>query len=275
MDLQDQTTNAPLAQERIYEEIKKLILKSPSPSYGFRWLVTIKRLKEIFPEIHALIGVIQPPQHHPEGDVFEHTMQAIDAAARFKNYQSNDEKLMIVMSALCHDLGKPATTDEHGKAIGHETIGIPITKTLLHRMTNDQSLIKAVVTMVRYHLLPFIFLQQESSLKAYKRLALKLAPEVTMRQIGILSLADNQACNPNGHEPREVAYNKLEQFMLKTEQATVTHGPEAPVLLGRHLLDTVPPGPKLGELLKAAYLIQIDEGITDWEELKRRVLAKP
>jgi tRNA nucleotidyltransferase (CCA-adding enzyme) len=273
MDLHDQATNAPLAQERIHEEMKKLLLKSPSPSYGFRWLVAINRLNEIFPEIHALIGVNQPPQHHPEGDVFEHTMQAIDAAARIKTFQSNDEKLMVVMSALCHDLGKPATTDEQGRAIGHETVGIPITKTLLHRMTNDHALIKAVTKMVRYHLLPFIFLDQKSSLKAYKRLALKLAPEVTMRHIGLLSLADNQACNPKGHAPLEVAYDKLEQFMQKTEQATVTHGPEAPVLLGRHLLDTVPPGPELGKLLKEAYLIQIDEGITDWEELKRRVLT--
>jgi len=48
--------------------------------------------------------------------------------------------------------------------------------------------------------------------------------------------------------------------------------PEKPVLLGRNLLDDVKPGKKMGELLKKAYEIQIEEGITDWQILKQRVL---
>jgi tRNA nucleotidyltransferase (CCA-adding enzyme) len=66
--------------ERIDQEFAKLFLKSNKPSLGIRWLKFINRLKEILPELYATIGVEQNPQWHPEGDVFEHTMQSLDAA---------------------------------------------------------------------------------------------------------------------------------------------------------------------------------------------------
>ena len=67
--------------ERIESEFDKLLLKSKRPSLGIRWLLEIGRLQEIFPELAATIGVQQEPDWHPEGDVFEHTMQSLDAAA--------------------------------------------------------------------------------------------------------------------------------------------------------------------------------------------------
>ncbi|KKQ49395.1 MAG: tRNA nucleotidyltransferase/poly(A) polymerase family protein, partial [candidate division TM6 bacterium GW2011_GWF2_38_10] len=129
MSFVDQVRNVPIAKERIYEEIKKLLLKSRAPSLGFRWLLSIGRLKEIFPELYALIIIQQRPDYHPEGSAFEHTMQTLDAAACYEHYQAwntlsaEDEKLMLLCAALMHDLGKAVTTDARLSCHGHERAG--------------------------------------------------------------------------------------------------------------------------------------------------------
>ena len=61
---------------------------------------------------------------------------------------------------------------------------------------------------------------------------------------------------------------------MKAKQARVLHEVEQPVLLGRDLLDSVEPGPEMGKLLKKAYELQIEEGIKDKHELKKRILGK-
>jgi len=280
MALRDQQTHQPLARERIFEEIKKMILKSCRPSLGFRWLKKIERLHDTFPEIHALIAIQQRADYHPEGDVFEHTMQAIDAAAQSDYYHetlwgaAEDEKFLIVIGTLCHDFGKATTTDENLHCHGHEEAGVPLAQKFLKRITDDLFLSKAVSKLVRHHLAPFMLLREEAGAKAYKRLAAKLAPEVTMRQLGLVALADYRGRNGINSQPLTAHQEKFDQFINNAEQANVVHQAEAPVLLGRHLLDVVQPGPQMGELLDKAYNIQIDEGITDVDELRRRVLGE-
>jgi len=278
MKLEDPQTYTPLARERIYEEIRKLFLKSRKPSLGFRWLQDIKRLKEIFPELYALIGIKQRPDYHPEGDAFEHTMQVLDACAILDKYEASetcsleDEKFTIMAAALCHDLGKALTTDEELHSKNHEKESVALAKKLLKRFTRDSSLIKAVCKLVRYHMMPHNLLRENASAKAYKRLAHKIAPEASMRQLALLALADTRGRNPNGPEPLTGYEDEFKSFLEKTDKINVLHRPEPPVLLGRHLLDIVKPGKEMGELLKQAYRIQIDENIKDLEELKRRVL---
>ena len=98
-----------ISAERIHAEFDKLFTLSTRPSLGLRWLRAIGRLQEILPELYHTIGIQQDPLWHPEGDVFEHTMQAIDAAAQ----RPVDDKRLLVLAALCHDLGKVTTTRMH------------------------------------------------------------------------------------------------------------------------------------------------------------------
>jgi tRNA nucleotidyltransferase (CCA-adding enzyme) len=280
MELHDIQTKQPLARERIFEEIKKLFLKSRSPSLGFRWLVSIDRLKDTFPELHELLNIQQRVDYHPEGTVFEHSMQTLDAAAQFDDYQTTlwgtaeEEKFMIMLGTLCHDLGKTTHTDDQLSCKGHDEAGVPLAKSLLKRLTNNMFISTAVTKLVRYHRAPITFLKDGSSAKAYKRLAAKLAPEVTLRQLGIVALADLQGRNSAGHEPLTLLHRDVfERFLHEAEKAQVAHQPEPPVLLGRHLLGLVAPGPEMGKILKKAYDLQIEEGIQDVEELKRRVLS--
>jgi tRNA nucleotidyltransferase (CCA-adding enzyme) len=228
----------------------------------------------LFPELGELVGVEQREDYHPEGDVFEHTMQSIDASAKLE--LDEPKKFMIMLAVLCHDFGKPKTTDENKHTRGHEKVGVPIAKTFLRRFTWDSMLIRSVCKLVQYHMMPLLLVEQKSSIKAYKRLALKLAPEVSLKDLYLLAWADTCGRNKDGSEPLEESFEKeiLEKFWGKSQEAKVETGPEEPVLHGRDLMGLIEPGPQMGLLLKKAYQIQIDQGVTDKEELKRLILDK-
>lgn len=280
MELHDTELNAPLARERICEEFKKLLLKSHEPSRGFIWLHRINRLQEILPELARLIGVQQRFDYHPEGDVFIHTMQALDFAAHYQDFREGiwgdalREKLLILLSVLCHDLGKAETTLKDLTCHGHADAGVPLAKSFLKKITNDHELMSLSCQLVKYHLHPFAFLREKAGLRSYRRLALKLGFPLTLRQLGLLALFDAQGRCGHGKDPRAEALENFNQFMKYVEQANLLQGPEKPLLLGRHVQDVIAPGPAMGKLLKRAYEIQIEEGINDWEELKKRVLEK-
>ena len=75
---------------------------------------------------------------------------------------------------------------------------------------------------------------------------LKLSPQVTMRHLGLVALADSRGRNPAASDPLTIFSEEFDNFMKEAEKAEVLERPEAPVLLGRHLLDVIPPGPEMG-----------------------------
>lgn len=263
-----------VSKERIEAEFDKLLLKSKQPSLGFRWLLEIGRLADILPEVQAAVSIQQDQRWHPEGNLFEHSLQTLDAAARLP-YQGG-EKLIMLYAALCHDLGKLTTTvrepDGSITAYGHDKAGVPITRTLLQHITLKKSILRPVEKLVRYHMQPSQFISGGAKKPAYKRLAHKLAPHVSMQMLADLALADSQGRNPKGHDPLCVQDPDVEQFRIKAQEINVLDTAEPPVLQGRDLLDAIKPGKEMGRLLKEAYAIQMEEGITDKEVLKRRVL---
>lgn len=257
--------------ERIEQEYAKLFLTAHTPSRSFSWLHRIGRAS-LYPELFTLASVPQNPDYHPEGDVFEHTMQTIDAAAQL-TYASAQEKLLIMYASLCHDLGKATTTDM-GPPItskGHQAAGVALTTQLLERIVCSKSFIDRVCLLVRYHMMPGQL--QESNDAAYKRLARKLFP-VTLFQLGMLALADKRARNERRGAPLSGSVKVVDLFLKKAQYAGVLAGIEQPILQGRDLLAVIPPGPELGQLLDAAYEIQLEQGITDKEMLKKMVLSK-
>lgn len=194
-----------------------------------------------------------------------------------KHLLLGDKKFLIMLAVLCHDFGKALTTDSEGKSKGHDVAGVPLAKSFLKRFTWDSMLIRSVCKLVRYHRMPLVLVEQESSLKAYKRLALKLAPEVSLKDLSMVAWADVRGRNAKSSDPLTSGFAEndkiLKLFWDNVEAAKVETGPEKPVLLGRHIIDIVEPGPEMGKLLKKAYDIQIEEGIKDVDELKKRVLS--
>lgn len=268
MDLSD------ISQERIVEEFAKLCIKGVKPSLGIQWLQDTGRLKTVLPEIYNTIGIKQDPEWHPEGDVYEHSKQAMDAAALLE-YKTNEDKLTMVLAALCHDVGKIVATQEIDgriRSLGHDVKGVPIAATFLDRVLHTQKIKDKILKLVRYHMMPVAFIKNNAGPAAYKRLAKKLAPEVTMQELTRLAHCDKSGRNPNRQAPFEVCPEELiEAFLERAKQYGVDQTFEPPVLMGKDLLGVVQPGPQLGKLLKKAYKIQIEEGITDKEELKKRL----
>ncbi|MGE0010506.1 MAG: CCA tRNA nucleotidyltransferase [Candidatus Babeliales bacterium] len=265
-----------VSRERIEEECTKWLLKSKRPSLALDWLDKIGRLKEIFPEVAALKGIAQEPQWHPEGDVYEHTKQALDAAAAL-SYDSDREKLILMYAALCHDLGKVSTTQKiEGviKSHGHALVSKRLATKLLKRITRDADLLTSVQKLVAYHMHPLQFVDNGAKLSAYKRLALKLAPQVTLCMLAKLATADRQGRNPHGPKPLTCIPDVVHTFLAQAEKAQVMHKVEAPILYGRDFIDVVAPGPQLGAYVKFAYHLQLQHGITNKEELKQMVLRK-
>ncbi len=266
-----------VSKERIESEFEKLFLNSKSPSLALVWLQKIGRLKEILPEVHATIGTLQSSDWHPEGDVFEHTKQALDLSAR-QFYNSDQDKLLIMWSALCHDLGKVTHTklvDGQYKSHGHAAGGVPLARKLLNRITSNKNLIDGACRLVAQHMEPLVFMKGHASLAAYKRLAVRLAPQ-TISQLVKLTLVDRQGRVVGGQLPNQIDFGvdlQLSDFIEQAKLAGVYDGPERSVLFGRDFLDLDLAGPELGRLVKQAYQIQIETGITDPQQLKQLVVA--
>lgn len=270
MDLED------IARERIDEEFNRLFLSSRRPSIGLRWLEEAGRLAEVLPEAAALVGLEQDPKWHPEGDAWQHTLQVVDAAAGLRIIDK-EQDLMLLWAALCHDLGKAQTTNNEDGRIrskGHTDIAGELTERLVSRYESIARVRKGAAKLAEHHLKPHDFHVNKASPKAFKRLALALAPETNLERLAALALADYRGRNPDGDEPLDVASETCEWFLRQAEELKVKREPEAPVLKGRHLLDEVQPGPAMGRLLKRAYELQLTEGIKDVETLKARVLGE-
>jgi tRNA nucleotidyltransferase (CCA-adding enzyme) len=268
---------AGLSHERITQEFYKLLVFGKKPSLGLQWLADTKRLQEVIPELYALIGLEQDSTWHPEGDVFEHTKQAVDCAA-LQQYSSDQDRYGMTLAALCHDLGKATTTkvmDGRIRSLGHDVEGVGLAEKVLQRICKSQSLHSRITKLVRWHMTPFSLVKNNAGAAAYKRLAFRLAPETSCAELGKLVLCDKSGRNPDKNGPLPTFVEPLlDQFLAQAEQYGVLHEPEKPLLSGKDFLDIVPEGKEMGNLLRAAYEIQIERGILARDELKKMVLKK-
>lgn len=144
-----------LPKERIFQEINKILL-CPGRSCGVRLLHQSGLLKHILPDLWFMIGLQQPPEFHPEGDVFEHTCLLLD-------YLKPNASRELVWAALLHDVGKTKTheVDEQGKYTfyGHDVVGAEMAESILRDLKADTQLIETVKTMVLHHM-RFRFVQK-------------------------------------------------------------------------------------------------------------------
>jgi len=260
MDLRD------LPAERIWGEMEKLLLKARRPSLGLEWADRLGVVRQLFPELAALQGCPQDPEWHPEGDVWVHTLLCMDRAAEELEGLDEERRIAVMLAELCHDLGKPATTavvDGRIRSHDHESAGIAPTLSVLDRLNihtlNGYDLRAQVVQLVSHHLTPSHFHKNRERVGdgAFRRLARKLEPELLYR----VSRADCRG------RTGEFSTEAQEWFIEKVRSLGVERRPPAPILLGRHLLAMgLSPGPRVGEITRAVYEMQMDGRVTNLEE---------
>ncbi|HSH37145.1 MAG TPA: CCA tRNA nucleotidyltransferase, partial [Chthoniobacterales bacterium] len=137
-----------ISAERIREELVRIFM-SPQRVRGWDLLDATGLMRVVLPELEALKGCEQPPQFHPEGDVFKHTRIMLELLPA-------EASLPLVFSVLFHDIGKPPTytVDATGRIRfnGHDRIGAEMTEAVMQRLRFSRAEIDATVEMVRQHM---------------------------------------------------------------------------------------------------------------------------
>ena len=261
-----------LPKERVYEEFKKLYLKSSKPSVGFELLRELGLLK-YFKELEALINCEQEPEYHPEGDVWIHTLMCLDELAKIlekEKIEDEYKKLYLFYAVLCHDFGKPFCTKEiNGKITSykHESLGIEPTISFLEKLTNEKKFIEIVCSLVKNHLIPFQLYLSHSSEKAVKRLSLK----VNIEDLCLVCLAD---CLGRDIEDKCKCYDAINWLNEKAKELEIHNEPIKQLVLGRDLIALgYKPSKEFKEILEFAFDLQIDENLSK-EEILNKITNK-
>jgi tRNA nucleotidyltransferase (CCA-adding enzyme) len=257
-----------LPAERVFAEIEKLLLRSRRPSLGLRLLREWGMLEAVAPELLPLADTPQDPVWHPEGDVWTHTLLAVDQATALLGDLDPPRALTVMLATLCHDLGKPGTTrfeDGRLRSRGHEDAGLAPTESLLDRWRvhtlSGYDVRAQVLALVGNHLKPGQLYDDRDRVSdgAIRRLARKCEPDLLYR------VARADCLGRTGDFP-PVA---MEWFLERVRELQVAHRPPAPLLLGRDVVALgVPPGPAVGQVLRAVYERQLDGAVTTPEEAR-------
>lgn len=239
--------------ERLWKEWKKLILQGITPSLGLQFLNDCGWLR-FYQELAALQCCEQDPTWHPEGDVWIHTLHCLDWFARERTGNQDDD-LIVGLSILCHDFGKPATTKHefgHITSRGHEPEGEAPTRRFLERLTNQEDLINEVLPLVLCHLRPRALYDAKASDSAVRRLARQVK---RIDRLVRVARADHAGRPPKPFD----GFPAGEWLLNKARQLAVEDQAPPPIVLGRHLLELgVRPGPEMGKLLDECYEAQLD-----------------
>ncbi len=254
-----------LSHERIGEEWHKLLLKAEKPSLGLDAGLALGVIEQLHPQLQALIGTPQEPEWHPEGDVWNHTLMAIDVAASIIRRENlgRDESLTVMFGALTHDFGKPYTTaldpdsgrirsPEHAKA------GLDPALEFMKLLQVPLLVRKKVKRIVYDHM----FLPQVRSAKdsAIRRLAKRLQP-ASIQELLWVTEADFLGRTLNNPD-----LSLLVEFYKRAEDLAVRESSQEPLVLGRDLIKLgMKPGREMGEMLKRLEKAQEDGIFTTYE----------
>ena len=234
--------------ERIQDEMVK-IFTAPTRVQGFDLLDASGLLRQILPELDACKGCEQPPQFHPEGDVFVHTRLMLTLLPE-------QVSAPLVFAVLLHDIGKPPTAkvDENGRIRfnGHERVGAEMAIKVMERLRFSRAVTDATVEAVRQHM-AFKDVPQMRVAKLKRFMARPgFEDEMELHRVDCLGshrILDNHA-------------------FLREKQEEFAHEPliPKPFVTGHDLLaNGVAPGPRMGEILEAAQTRQLEGAFADRE----------
>jgi tRNA nucleotidyltransferase (CCA-adding enzyme) len=255
-----------LPAERIWGEIEKLLLQAPRPSLGLALALELDVIAKLFPELLAFVGCPQEPEWHPEGDVWIHTLMVVDEARQRIDDLERGRAVAVMLGALLHDAGKPATTatiDGRIRSIGHEEGGVGPATAVLDRLNvqtmDGYDVRAAVLGLVAHHLKPGAFKKSATPVSdgAFRRLAQKVDLELLAR------VAKSDCLGRTG--PFDCS--AMDWFLERARALGVEHAPPKPLVMGRHILSLgVPAGPRVGQILRQIYERQLDGEISTIEE---------
>ena len=238
-----------ISAERIREELVRIFL-SPHRARGWDLLDASGLMRIVLPELEAMKGCEQPPQFHPEGDVFKHTrimLEMLPAQA----------SLPLVLSVLFHDIGKPPTSavDETGRIRfnGHDRVGAEMTEALMQRLRFSRVEIEATVEAVRQHMV----FKDVPKMRVAKLKRFMARPHFEDElELHRVDCASSHAMLDN-----------YEFLLRKREEFASEPIIPPPLVRGEDLIALgMKPGPRFGEILEAVETRQLEGGFASRDE---------
>lgn len=235
--------------ERIREELVKMFL-SPARVRAYDLLDQSGLMREVLPEVAAMKGCEQPPQFHPEGDVFTHVRIMLELLPETVS-------VPLVFGVLFHDIGKPPTysVDETGRIRfnGHDKVGAEMTELIMSRLRFSRAEIDATVSAVANHM---IFKDvQQMRLSKLKRFMARpgFTEEMELHRVD---------CQSSHGMLDNLTFLQAKQMEFDNEPII-----PPPLITGRDLIVLgLKPGPRFSELLEAVKDRQLEGTLTSHEE---------
>jgi poly(A) polymerase len=245
-----------VSHERVRDEILKMLTEGRARR-AFELLDQTRLLQEVLPEIKKMQGVEQPPQYHPEGDVWVHTLMLLEGLP------ANCSKT-LALGALLHDVGKPPTFRRAPDRIrfdAHAEVGTKMAEDICRRFRLSNAETEQVCALVANHMrFGDVMRMKESTLKRFLRL-----PEFDEHLE--LHRLDCQGSH------RDLALYDFAQEKLRSLPAEQIR--PAPLITGDDLIQAgYQPGPHFKELLTAVEDAQLDGAIQTKEEALALVRTK-
>ena len=188
-----------------------------------------------------------------------------------------DDDLALMLGALCHDLGKPATTERIGgriRSLGHDVAGVAPTRALLGRMRAPGALTDKVAALVEHHLAPVLFVRNEATARGYRRLARKLGRAGADVEL-LVRVARADHLGRTTDDAKAGRFDAGDTFLAAARAHSVERTAPRDVVLGRHLVERgLRPGPGFGPILARCRDIQDETGWTDPGTILARALEE-
>lgn len=249
----DQGALEELPKERIFEELKKLFLLSAKPSIGMELLREIGALP-FFTPLDLYEKTPQDPLTHPEGNVWIHTLKALDIMADLRIGEPKRD-ITRMFAVLLHDCAKPITTVvENGKinAPHHALMGVEVGQKFLENITNEHDLIANVLPLIRYHgAVRKLYDTPPSEI-------LHLSAQVCIQDLIPVAKADFLGRGFNGTPP--TSFTPGEWLYAQAHELGVLSSPPQPLIMGRDLISLgLAPNEQFKEILSIAYEAQLNQ----------------
>ena len=242
------TTIHQVSCERVREELTKMLTEGRARR-AFELLDATGLLPEVLPEIAAMKRVQQPPQYHPEGDVFMHTLLLLDNLPAGGSVSASKT---LAWGALLHDVGKPPTfrvAPDRIRFDGHVEVGVKMAAEICRRLRFSNHETDQILALVANHM-RFADVQRmkQSTLKKFLRLP-AFDQHLELHRMDCLS-----------------SHGQLDSYEYSREQLR-SMPPEAirptPLITGRDLIDAgYEPGPRFKEILAAVEDAQLEGRLT-------------
>jgi poly(A) polymerase len=239
-----------ISPERIREEFSR-ILTERNRAHGLQLLLDSGLADQFFPELRPLVGCEQPPQWHPEGDVFTHTKIMLDLL-------EDDAPLELCLAALLHDIGKPPTyewdeADHRIRFSGHDAIGAEMAEDILRRLRYSNETIANVREMVARHM-QFMNVQDMRTAKVKRFMARPTFPlEMELHRVDCAS--------SNGFT------DNYEFLQRKEEEFANEPIIPPPLVTGKDLIELgLRPGPSFKYILDEIQTRQLEGSLANREE---------